>query len=220
MRHRRKREETKVKQNNLPKWMTKEDVAKFLRHIDLHVQDTLDTKYDPIKYRAIFELAYRYGLRQGEAVMLDREDIDLEEKTIYIKREKGSTSKFYPLPDELIPMLQAWIRRRTINLVDSVESALFLTPPPNCRRLGGPAIALTFRKIIAEAGLGKKSYRFHSLRHSIAVHSLKAGLGLESIRDLLGHVSYQSTLIYAQIESELRNDYFDVLSRSEKIARL
>jgi len=199
--------------------MTKNDLEKFFKMIDRHAIGIRQNSYDPIKYKAIFYLSYRYGLRRGETVALNIDDI-LEGQTIKIRRLKGSISKVYPLSSDLVPVIKAWTARRLDSYRPNGETALFITNPPSCRRMTDAAIAKMFRILIEEAGLKSKGYHFHSLRHSIAVHALEAGLHIEYVQDLLGHKSIQSTLIYAKIMDTTRNKYMSDLAISSSIVRL
>lgn len=208
------------KNTKLPVHFTRHDLAKFFAMIDRHGTGIRPDYYDPVKYRAIFVLSYRYGLRRGECAALDIDDIDIDERTIHVERLKGSIEKYYPLTEDLIPVVQAWLDRRREHYRPNGDVALFLTPPPSPRRMTTEALAKMFRLLTAEAGLKGKGYHFHTLRHSIAVHALEAGLRIEYVQDLLGHTNIQSTTIYARIMDTTRNNYMKELSKSNLIAKL
>jgi integrase len=62
--------------------------------------------------RALFSLAYAYGLRVGEIVLLDRDDIDLERGRIRIRRLKGGLSGERPIFRSLLPLLRQYLESR------------------------------------------------------------------------------------------------------------
>jgi integrase len=62
--------------------------------------------------RALFRLAYHYGLRVSEVSLLQRQDIHARQGRIYIPRVKGSISNTYPLQPEDLRRLRAYLRTR------------------------------------------------------------------------------------------------------------
>ena len=80
----------KMLQQRLPKYLTKDQVTKFL-------QKTKNSKRD----LALFYIIYFYGLRVQEASNLSLEDLDLEQNRIVIRRVKGGVSGEYPIPRDL-----------------------------------------------------------------------------------------------------------------------
>jgi len=63
-----------------PKYLTQAEVRAFFGAISIP------------RDRALFALIYSYGLRVGEAVLLDRDEVDLERERIRIRRLKGGLS--------------------------------------------------------------------------------------------------------------------------------
>jgi integrase len=161
-----------------------------------------------LRDRTLFGLAYSYGLRVGEIVLLDRQDVDLERGRIRIRRLKGGLSGERPIFRNLLPLLQAYLESRR----DSAE-ALFVGPRG---RLKKRRIQQLFRFYATEAGLPAERRHVHVLRHSAAVHVLDAGEDIDFARDHLGHRSIQSTMTYAQISDARRNRKLRRLERSRE----
>jgi integrase len=63
-----------------------------------------------LRDRTLFGLAYAYGLRVGEIVLLDRDDIDLERGRIRIRRLKGGLSGERPIFRNLLPLLREYLK--------------------------------------------------------------------------------------------------------------
>ena len=91
-------------QQRLPKYLTKDQVIKFL-------QKTKRSKRD----LALFYTIYFYGLRVQEASNLDLADLDLERNRIVIRRVKGGVSGEYPLPGDLRNKIKAYLKERKDN---------------------------------------------------------------------------------------------------------
>jgi len=74
-------------QQRLPKYLTKDQVVKFLQKAKNNKRDL-----------APFYTTYFYGLRVQEASNLNLEDLDLNRNRIVIRRVKGGVSGEYPIP--------------------------------------------------------------------------------------------------------------------------
>jgi site-specific recombinase XerD len=188
-----------------PKWLTVEQIKLFFHRIYQRSNDSfmIEKKYDRVKWRAVFGLIYRYGLRVGECSMLDVEDVRLYKKTILIRRLKGGISREFPLMEDMIEPLDNWLVRREAIYAPADSGKLFFNHCGNA--LGSHGIAAMFKALMEECGI--LGYSVHSLRHSIAVHMLSSGIDLVHVRDLLGHTNMQTTLIYAQIVDKVRSNY-------------
>jgi integrase len=161
-----------------------------------------------LRDRALFAVAYAYGLRVGEVVLLNRDDIDLERARIRIKRLKGGLSGERPIFRNLLPLLRQYLESRK----DEVE-ALFVGLQG---RLKKRRIQELFSIYATEAALPPDRRHVHVLRHSAAVHVLDAGEDIDFARDHLGHRSIQSTMTYAQISDARRNRKIRRLERSRE----
>lgn len=82
--------------------------------------------------------------------------------------------------------LQAWMRVR-----DSEKSSLFYAQ--GRRSMGYAAARTRFVKYLVKAGLDRKGYTLHCLRHTFASEMLNAGMRLECLQQLLGHSSIEVT---------------------------
>src|SRR3990170_7858400 len=85
---------------DLPKYMTQEEVKKFLSQIS-----------DP-RDRALFGLIYNYGLRVTGATLLTINDANLQKHKIFIRRLKGGVSGEKPLWRHTAKLLRAYLRER------------------------------------------------------------------------------------------------------------
>jgi integrase/recombinase XerC len=146
----------------------------------------------PKRDRLLFEILYGCGLRIGEAVGLDLEDIDQTERWMRV-RGKGKKERQVPYGSKAAEALDAYLRER----VPAGDSrALFL----NHR---GARItdrgARNIVKFYATHVAGDSSIHPHTLRHAFATHLLSDGADLRSIQELLGHARLSTTQKYTRV---------------------
>lgn len=143
--------------------------------------------------RALFEVLYGAGLRVGEAVELDVEDIDLDSGWVRVFG-KGSKERQVPLGKPALLAIQEYLSDRAR---PKDEKALFL----NFRgtRLTTRSVArILTRHLVRMAA--SKSLSPHGLRHSFATHLLAAGADLRTIQELLGHSRLSTTQRYTHVD--------------------
>ena len=185
--------------NSIPKYLSKEEIERFFSC----VKDPRD--------KALFGVIYLYGLRVSEATLLKLEDVDLIRKRIFIHRVKGGIAGERPLFKTAGLLLKRYLRKRA-----ATGDGLFTGREGNLKKL---RIQQLFKQYAQKAGLNHK-YSIHCLRHSIAVHLLEAGEGIEFVRDHLGHRNIQNTMVYAQITDKRREEIFERVENSAKIAKV
>jgi type 1 fimbriae regulatory protein FimB len=146
---------------------------------------------------AMILVAYRHGLRASEICGLKMSDVNLRDRSIAIRRLKGSmsqvqplyTHKGQPLLDETAA-LRAWLRERG----DDGSGILFLS------QKGGALHRSSFFSIFAglamDAGLPSEKRHPHVLKHSLASHLVAGNVNLALVKQCLGHRSINSTMQY------------------------
>jgi site-specific recombinase XerD len=149
--------------------------------------------------QAIIKTAYRHGLRASEVGLLQRDDVDLKQGRITIRRLKGSLGGVYPMSADTVKVIHSYLRTR-----DPEDSPyLFIS------NRGLPIDRRTLWKMMqtyaGAAGLHEDKQHFHILKHSIATHLLDAGADLSFVKDWLGHANIQNTTIYARLTSTTRD---------------
>ena len=144
---------------------------------------------------AIVALMLLQGLRAGEVLALNRDDILLSEAQIRV-RGKGNRIRFLPLAPETIQLLDHYLRleRRDIS-----STALFvsLKGPARGARMTSAGLRSLFRYHRQTTGvtLGNP----HRFRHTFASDMIRAGVSLPALMQLMGHAHIQTTLIYVQV---------------------
>jgi integrase/recombinase XerC len=150
--------------------------------------------------RALLELLYATGLRVGELVSLDWEDIDLEGRTLRVLG-KGGKERMVPFGRQAAEALRAW---RAI-AAESGQEAVFLNHAGG--RLTDRSVRRLLDKAVTSAGVAAGVHP-HTLRHTFATHLLEAGADLRAIQELLGHSSLSTTQKYTHLEIQRLLDVY------------
>ncbi|WP_337177087.1 tyrosine recombinase [Paludisphaera sp.] len=173
----------------LPKLLRVDEVVKLLDSIP--VADDLGRRD-----RAMFETLYGGGLRVGEVVGLDLEDLDLDEEMARV-RGKGRRERLCPIG----PMAVHWIRLHLASRRprSASERGVFLNRYGD--RLTARSVGRLLEEHLARAGIRSEASP-HTLRHSFATHLLDRGADLRSVQELLGHRKLTTTQIYTHVTGE------------------
>jgi site-specific recombinase XerD len=165
------------------------------------VQRVLDgcDRLTPIGRRnyAILLLLARLGLRAGEIVGLNLEDIDWKEGLMAI-RGKGGKSVLLPLPVDVGEAVAAYLRRDRPNC--SVRSLFIRGRAPLIGFRNSLAISTLAMRALKQAGVESVHTGAHVFRHSLATNLLRQGCSLDEIGELLRHRSPNTTAIYAKVD--------------------
>jgi len=148
---------------------------------------------------AMILLAYRHGLRVSEMVGLRREQVDLQQGLLHVRRRKSGLASTHPLRGPELRALRKVLR-------DYPETAYVFVSE---RR--APMTAATFRKLLARAGdvarLGMPIHP-HMLRHSTGFKLANDGQDTRAIQHYLGHKNIQYTTLYTQLAPDRFNDFW------------
>lgn len=163
-----------------------------------------------LRDRAILEVLYSCGLRVGELVGLNIDDIDFLGKVVKA-RGKGRKERIVPIGSKAHEALQRYLEKRVELVRERVENAgdkkpLFLNSRGG--RLSTRSVRRNLEKYIRICGLNNRISP-HALRHSFASHLLDAGADLRAIQELLGHASLSTTQKYTHIAPDKLMEVYD-----------
>ncbi len=164
----------------LPEVLTKDEVRLLI--------DSAST----LRSKLLMELLYSSGLRVSELVHMKFNDLDLKNKTGWVRSGKGSKDRMFILSETVVKTIEQYLKHF------SIKEYLF----------PGKNNTLTTRnvqkiiKITAKKANIQKKVTPHTLRHSFATHLLDTGTDIRIIQELLGHSQLSTTQIYTHISKE------------------
>jgi len=164
-------------------------------------------------YQTLIGLLAVTGLRVGEAIRLDRGDIDFAHELLVVRDSKFGKSREVPLHPSTMQALRAYLYRRDRLQPPPSAPALFISPAGT--RLLYCNVHSTFRQLRRRAGLQPRSAscrpRIHDLRHTFAIRTVldayRADADVQArlplLSTYLGHVDPGATYWYLSAAPEL-----------------
>ena len=141
---------------------------------------------------AMIDLLASTGMRVGEMVLLNREDIDFAERECVVLG-KGDKERMVYFDARTKIHLQNYLRSRT----DS-NSALFVALNAPFNRLQINGIEKRLRTFGRNLGINK--VHPHKFRRTLATMAIDKGMPIEQLQQLLGHKRIDTTLQYAMVK--------------------
>jgi site-specific recombinase XerD len=154
-----------------------------------------------LRQRALLEVMYSTGCRLSEIAGMNRKDINIQGMNLKVIG-KGDKERVVYLSFKALFHLRKYLKIRT----DDCE-ALFVTERQPYRRMGNRAIEREIDKVEKVANISKKLHP-HILRHTYACLSMDAGIELADLQHLLGHSNPSTTLTYASVSEERKQQAF------------
>ena len=186
----------------LPPVLRTDEAAELVRAAAEHADDG-----SPVGLRdvAMLELLYATGIRVGELVGLDVDDLDRERNVARVLG-KGRKERTVPFGRPAARAVDFWLKQgRPLLAVEGSGAALFLGA--RGRRIDQRAVRTVVHRRIADVP-GAPDIGPHGLRHTAATHLLEGGADLRSVQELLGHASLATIQIYTHVSTErLRRAY-------------
>jgi site-specific recombinase XerD len=176
--------------SHLPKSLPPEQVERLLEFCDR------DTPVGQRDYVILLLLA-RLGLRAGEVVEMNLEDLDWEAGEILV-RGKGQRLARLPLPREVGAALAHYLRH--VRPMCSTRRVFIRSRAPQRGFASPVAVCDVVRRALQRAGLNPEFKGAHLLRHSLATELLRRGASLDEIGQLLRHQQPTTTQIYAKVD--------------------
>jgi integrase len=174
------------------------------------------------RLEALYAVALTLGLRQGEALGLRWQDVDLQMGYLRVARQLQRFDGVFQLVEPKTAR-----SRRTIVMPPSVTARLadhrdrqdrerntaglvwkewgLVFTRPDGYPLDGTVVTHQFHRFLEQAGLPQR--RFHDLRHSCAALLLAQGVSPRVVMEILGHSQIALTMnTYTHVVPDLRRD--------------
>jgi integrase/recombinase XerD len=163
-------------------------------------------------HEALIGLLAASGIRVGEAIRLDCDDIDWARGILAIRESKFGKSRRVPVLESTLTALDRYARVRDQFCARTTSSSFFVSMTGT--RVIYRIVQQTFRRLCDSAGIGADAPsppRIHDLRHSFAIRTLldwyRSGADVEAklptLSTYLGHRDPRSTYWYLSAAPEL-----------------
>lgn len=174
-----------------PRWLDRSEFSRFMRQVELMVSGatTDHWKWQALRDQAMVALMMFAGLREGELVALDVENLEMGPRSgkVTIWSGKGEKKREIPLNAEARRALTAWL--------DAHRSVGPLFIGKTGQRLSTRSVQRRVAEIGRRAGI---EITPHDLRHTFAKRALDNGAPLTVVSKLLGHSRLETTARYVQ----------------------
>jgi site-specific recombinase XerD len=175
---------------SIPRAIAPEQVRQLLASIE---------RRTPIGLRdyAILLVLARLGLRAGEVVSLELEDIDWSEGKLSVRGKRGQRNEM-PLPADVAKAIAAYLRR---GRPPSTSRRVFLrSRAPIGGFQGTCGVCSVVHHRLQRARVHPPTHGAHQFRHGLATQMLRHGASLAEIGALLGHRHPDTTRIYSKVD--------------------
>lgn len=162
---------------------------------DTYTDEALEMMRDNCKNLrdlAIIDMLASTGMRVGEMVLLNRDDINFHERECIVFG-KGKKERIVYFDARTKLHVQNYLETRTDN-----NPALFVTLNAPHNRLKSGGIETRLREIGRELGMDR--VHPHKFRRTLATMAIDKGMPIEQLQKLLGHQRIDTTLQYAMVK--------------------
>lgn len=156
--------------------------------------------------REIMVFALNTGMRQGEILNLQWQDVDFARGTLIVMKSKNGTRRTIPLNTKVFDLLAA--KQSTS---ETSRGLVFKTPLGN--ELQVRYLVREFCEARNRAGI--PDFRFHDMRHTFATRLVQRGVDLYKVQRLLGHKTSTMTQRYAHHSPESLREGVNVLDECQ-----
>lgn len=176
------------------------------------------------QFEELFTVTLFTGMREGEALGLQWDCVDLTKGTITIDKQlqliRGSKGQYQMVPTKnsksrtisIAPYVASTLRRvkhrqleNRIRYGECWEDSGFVFTDALGHHLSASSVYKSFKKVMVE--IGSPETRFHDLRHSYAVASIRSGDDIKTVQENLGHATAAFTLdVYGHVTEQMKKE--------------
>jgi integrase len=193
--------------------LSREEASRFLSACDALPDVTAFPR--GVVYGTALRALLLTGLRRGELVALQDQDVDLVERVVHVRCGKFGKSRFVPISPDLADRFRSCREMVAARIAKRQPTDAFFPRPDGHRPINPKTLYTIFREVLELAQiphLGRgRGPRLHDCRHSFAVLKLlswyEAGADLRVklplLATYLGHVGLASTQTYLHMTEDL-----------------
>ncbi len=160
------------------------------------MRDSCDADRDEV----IIDMLASTGMRIGEMVLLNRDDVDFEERECIVLG-KGDKERIVYFDARTKIHLEQYLNGRSDD-----NNALFVSLKAPYDRLSISGIESRLRNLGFKLGIPK--VHPHKFRRTMATMAIDRGMPIEQLQQLLGHQRVDTTLQYAMVkQSNIKNSH-------------
>ncbi len=181
------------RERKLPVFLTVEEMRKLLGQPDT-------ATWVGRRDLAVLETLYGAGLRVGELVALDYDDVDPDTGLVRVEG-KGKKERVVPAGRFAIGAIRRYLNGHGPDGPSARHPRALFVNARDGGRLSARSVRRAVRKYVLKAGLNSRVTP-HALRHSFATHMLTNGADLRAVQELLGHENLSTTQVYTHLSHE------------------
>ena len=171
----------KVKTGKVVKETYSDEMMELIRQNTSNIRDL-----------CIIDFLYSTGVRVGELIRLNKNDLNLEARECVVLGKGNKQRKVYFDARTKLEIHQYLNARKDNN------EALFVSLLSPFERLQISGVEITLKKIGKRVGLTK--VHPHKFRRTIATKAIDKGMPIEQVQKMLGHAKIDTTLEYAMVD--------------------
>ena len=155
-----------------------EEIGRFL--------DALPTETPAdLRDKSLLELLYGTGLRRSEVIGVKVDDVNVEDKSIFLENCKGGKDRVVPVSGQALHWLEEYLNEGRRWMTGYKGSDAVYLSRKGGGGLTGQGLGGIIRRRASAMGLESRITP-HSFRHSCATHLLNAGASIAHIQRLFG----------------------------------
>ena len=176
------------------------------------------------QFEHLFTVTLFTGMREGEALGLLWDCVDLAKGTITIDKQlqliRGSKGQYQIVPTKnskgrtvaIAPFVVSVLKKvkhkqleNRLRYGECWEDSGFVFTDELGHHLSASSVYKSFKAVMSE--IGSPETRFHDLRHSYAVASIKSGDDIKTVQENLGHATAAFTLdVYGHVTEQMKKE--------------
>lgn len=133
--------------------------------------------------RSVFLFALATGMRRGEVLSLEWENVDLEARTAHLPITKNGSERTVPLSPAAIEVLEQLPHRTGV-----------------CFPISGNAVRLAWERVKTRAGID--GLHWHDLRREACSRFFEQGLSTQEVQLISGHKDIRMLSVYTRLKPE------------------